>query len=163
MTIYMKIDGIDGNVTTKGYEKWIEVNELDWNVNRSIKSKPGVVADREATKPAISELRLKKQMDQTSPLIFTEACVGKAKPSVKIHLCQTGESISPYMEYTLNNVLFSNYSVKIDKDTEESHATLESISLNFDKVEMKYTPYSAAHEADSPVPAGYDLTTAAKV
>lgn len=162
MAIYMKIDGIDGNVTAKGYEKWIELETVSWGVGRSISAKPGVVADREVTKPSITEVTITKRMCQTSPHIFTEACVGKAKPAVKIHVCQTSDNISPYMEYILNNVLVSHYNVQVT-NTNGSAAPIEAISLNFDKVEMKYTPYDAAHKAGSPIPAGYDLTTAAKI
>ncbi len=47
----MRIDGIEGDVTTKGYEKWMEIEEIDWNLSRSIRSKPGMIADREALNP----------------------------------------------------------------------------------------------------------------
>ncbi len=165
MAIYMKIDGIDGHVTAKGYEKWIELDSFQFGVNRSIATKPGNVSDRESTKPTISEIVVTKAMDKTSPNIFTEACVGKAKPKVEIHFCQTGENVSPYMQYTLSNVLVSNYQAqRLQDNNVTANATpVETINLNFDKIEMKYTPYDEKHAADSPVPAGYDLNTAKKI
>ena len=36
MAIYMSWDGIDGAVSTKGFEKWIELNSFQWGVGRAI-------------------------------------------------------------------------------------------------------------------------------
>lgn len=161
MAIYMKIDGIDGNVSTKGYEKWIELDSVSHDITRSINTQPGKVADRETTRPMIGEILITKKMDQTAPHLFTEACVGKAQSKpVQIHFVQTGEDISPFMEYSLQNVLISQYSVNHDKMGKDP---VEAVKLNFDKIEVKYTPYDAAHKPQSPIPAGYDLATAKKV
>ena len=35
MAIYMKFGSIDGAVTTKGFEKWIELNSFQWGVGRA--------------------------------------------------------------------------------------------------------------------------------
>ena len=101
-------------------------------------------------------------MNKSSPNLFAEACVGKAK-SVTIHVCQTGtDAAKPYVEYMLNNVLLSNYQVALDKNTDHA-VPVETLNLNFDKIEMKYIPYDEQHNAGSPIPAGYDLTTGTKV
>ncbi len=34
MPIYLKYDGIDGDVTAEGHEKWIELNSFQWGVGR---------------------------------------------------------------------------------------------------------------------------------
>ena len=36
MPIFMHYDGIDGNVTAKGYEKWIEVQSFQFGSGRGI-------------------------------------------------------------------------------------------------------------------------------
>jgi type VI secretion system secreted protein Hcp len=36
----------------------------------------------------------------------------------------------------------------------------ESISMNFTKIEYKYTPFDDQHKAGTPVPVTYDLATA---
>lgn len=162
MAIYMKVDGIDGLVSAKGYEKWIELDSLNFGVQRNITTKPGNVSDRETSKPTIHEFTIGKVMDKTSPNLFSEACVGKAKSSVQIHVCQTGDTISPYMQYTLSNVLISNYQVSATNKADKA-APEESVTLNFDKIEMKYTPYDESHKASSPIPAGYDLSSGTKI
>ena len=158
MAIYLKIEGIDGKVTAQGHEKWIDISSLQWGVGRAISSAVGSAKDREASKPSISEVSVTKLMDQSSPLIFTEACVGKSK-KVDIHLCTTGtEKIDTYMEYALEDCMVSGYSVATGGDR-----PTESISLSFTKMIMKFIPYDDAGKAQSPIPAGYDMALGKKV
>lgn len=169
MTIYMKIDGIDGDISSQGFEKWINVISFDFEVKRKLNTQPGRIMDREGTRPSISEFSLTKKMDKTSPLLFSEACTGSAKPQVKLVVTTTNDKLTTYMEYTLSNVIISAYTVSenplITTDAEglvDSHYDYptETLSLNFDKIEMKYTPFDEKHKAQSPIPAGYDLKAA---
>ena len=158
MAIYLKIDGINGKVTAQGHEKWIDVGSVQWGVGRAISSSVGTAKDREASKPSISEVSVTKLMDESSPLIFTEACVGKAK-KVQIHLCTTGtEKLDTYMEYVLEDCMISGYSVSSGGDRPS-----ESISLSFTKMEMKFIPYDDAGKPGSPIPAGYDMALGKKI
>lgn len=162
MSIYMRVQGIEGNVTAKGHEKWIELNSLDFAASRNIQTRTGKTSDREATLPTVGEVVVSLDMNKASPNLFSEACVGKAK-TVKIDVCQTGtENAKPYLEYTLNNVLFSSYEVRINNN--DSHGAPEEVlTLNFDKIEMKYIPFDEKNNPQSPIPTGYDLTTGTKV
>jgi type VI secretion system secreted protein Hcp len=163
MAIYMKINGIDGHVTTQNYDKWIELDSIGFNVNRSLSTTTGNVSDRERTKPTLSEISVTKEIDQTSPHLFSAACgIGKGKQAIdkiEIHVCHTsGNGATPYAKYTLNNVLFSNYQIQGDKKC-ESVRPQESIALNYDKIEMEYTPHNEKHSSGSPTRAGFDLKT----
>jgi len=159
MPVYLQLDGVEGKVTTKGHEGWIDVDSLQWGVGRAISSAIGTSADREASKPSISEVTMSKQMDASSPQLFTEACVGKSKKAV-IHLCTTGtDQIDTYMEYELEDCMVSGYSVSTSGDARPG----ESLSLSFTKMTMKFTPYDKAGKPMSPIPAGYDMVTGTKV
>ncbi len=152
MAIYLKIDGIDGDVTAAGHENWVECDSMEWNVNRSLSTKPGQGKDRESTTPVVGEITLTTKMDKTSPLFFAESCVGQGK-TAKIHMVQTSSAgIETYMEYTLTNTLISGYNVMSNGDR-----PVEAISLNFTKVEMKYTSWNEQHQPEGSVPAGYDV------
>lgn len=157
MAIYLKIDGIKGNVEAAGHENWIDCSSMQWGVGRGISASVGTAKDREASQPSISEVVVTKLMDQASPYLFTEACVGKSKKA-EIHLVKTDAGkLESYMEYTLENVLISGYSVSSGGDR-----PTESISLSFTKVEMKYIPWKKDHTKDSPIPAGYDMASGKK-
>lgn len=157
----MKIDGIDGNVTAKGHEKWIELQDIQFGVGRGITSaKPGNQTNREASIPGFSSVTVTKVADETTPKIFTEACIGQSK-KIEVHLCKTGaDQLDSYLEYTFSDVLIAGYSIAADGSNSHPH---ERIELNFSKIEMKYIPFDDAHKAGSPVPAGYDLVEGKKV
>jgi type VI secretion system secreted protein Hcp len=157
MAIYMKFAGIDGQTTAKGHEKWIELNSLQFGVGRGISAPTGSSANREASAPSVSEIVVTKLTDATSPLFFQESVVGKGK-TVNVHFVRTSaDQLETYLELTLTNTLVSGYSVSSGGD-----APSESISLNFTKIEVKYTPYNADHSKGTPVPAAYDMATATK-
>lgn len=165
MAIYMKIKGINGNVTTKGYDKWIELESFDFNVQRKLNTQPGRISNREGSKPSISEIVVTKRLDRASSLIFGEATVGTAKPEVNIHFVTTGDTPQAYLEYTLHNVIVSGHSVThnrvfADDHSERENYPVENVDLNFDKIEMKVIPFDKNHKPESPIPAGYDLNEA---
>lgn len=158
MAIYMKFDGIEGNVTAKGHEKWIELESIQFGVGRSITFKTGNSSDREATAPQVGEVTVSKSMDPASPKLFAEGCYGKSK-KVEIHLCKTDQGqLQTYMEYVLENVLVSGYSLSSTGERPN-----ETLSLNFTKVEMKFVPWKDDHTKAAPITAGYDTALGQKV
>ena len=170
MSIYMQIQGIDGNVSAKGHQNWIELESAGFNTKRNLSTQPGNISNREGSRPIVSEVTITKRMDKTSPLLFNESVVGTAKPQVLIDLTTTGDSLTPYMQYTLSNVIVSGYTVNTDPATVDANGNVvkkdyptESVTLNFDKIEMKFTPFDQNHKPQSPIPSGYDLSQATAV
>ena len=146
------LDG-KGESKAKGHEKWIEVGSVQLGVGRAISSPTGTSSKREASAPSVSEVTLTKLMDSTSPLLFQEACIGKACKA-QVDLVETGsDQLNTYLEITLTNAMISGYSVSSGGDRPS-----ESISINFTKIEYKYTPFDDQHKAGTPVPVTYDLT-----
>jgi len=169
--IYMFIDGIDGNVTAKGHERWIQIESLQFLTQRQFNTTPGNTANREGARPAVGEFIISKVMDKTSPQLFSEAVVGTTKPEVIIDLTTVNDTLAPYMKYTLSNVMISRYSVEkgraaLNNEDQPNHSQsnheypMEIIQLNFDKIEMKFTPFDQNNKPQSPIPAGYDLSLA---
>lgn len=165
MAIYMQIQGIDGNVTTQGYQNWIELESFNFSVQRKLNTQPGRISNREGSKPSVSEVDVSKRLDKSSSLLFGEATVGTAKPTVNIHFVTTSSSPQPYLEYTLSNVIVSAHAINYEhvepsEDSGTETYPLENVSLNFDKIEMKVIPFDQNHKPQSPIPAGYDLNQA---
>ena len=159
MSAYLKYAAIKkGESIAKGHEGdkgWIEIGSLQLGVGRGISSPVGTSSKREASAPNISEVVVTKLQDSTSPLFFQEACVGKAVVA-NIDLVETGsDQLNTYLEITLTNTMVSGYSVSSGGDRPS-----ESITLNFTKIEYKYTPYDDQHKAGTPVTVTYDLATA---
>lgn len=154
MPIYLQIDGIQGDATHETHKQWMDIEAIHWDVSRNMNTSAGSTANREASEPTISEMVLTKVSDSSSTKLFSEACTGKTGKLATIHLVTTGSPGDTYIQYTLTNTLLANYSVDTSGDR-----PVETIRLNFTKMEVKYTPYDEMNNPKSPMIASYDLTT----
>lgn len=158
MSIYLKLGSIEGGVTEKGHEKWIEVTSMQFGTGRGIDMSVGSTTNRSATQPSISEITMNKMLDKSSNNLFYEAVIGKGVEA-KIHFTRSeGEKMETYLEYTLEAAMVSSYSVSSGGDVPS-----EAISLNYTKIEMRYLPTKTDGTLDGAVTAGYNLTTGEKI
>ncbi|MEM7497546.1 MAG: type VI secretion system tube protein Hcp [Pseudomonadota bacterium] len=154
MPIYMEIEGIMGDATHETHKNWMDIESLHWNVSRNMNTSAGSSANREASEPTVSEVVLTKVTDSSSTKLFAEACSGRTGKLTTIHLVTTGNPGETYVEYKLTNTLVANYSVDTTGDR-----PVETIRLNFTKMEVKYIPHDENHSPLSPMIASYDLAT----
>src|SRR5690554_4282993 len=138
MAIYMNYNDlkIKGNVTADGYKDWINVASLTFGIGRMISMEAGATANREASRPSISEVTIAKSMDAASAGLFKESLTGDEGTKVVIDLVQTGaKKLQKFASYELENCLVSSYSVSAS----DGSAPMESIALSFAKITMTYT------------------------
>lgn len=155
MPIYMQYGEVLGTVETKGYEKWTEINSLQWGVGRAIGSAMSSSADRESSLPTVSEITLSKEMDVASSKLLEDALAGKLNTEVKIAVCTTGKGeLKEFLRYTLTNTGLSGYSLTTSGDRPS-----ETLTLNFTKVEITYTSLNASLNGQ-PYSSTYDLAKA---
>lgn len=157
MAIYIEYEGIQGNVTADGFADHLLVSSLSFGVGRGISMEPGNMANREATRPSLSEITFTKNADNSSTSLFKESVTGAAGKLVKIKFVQTGaDKVITFMDYELQDCLVSGYSISAGGDSDP----VESISLSFSKIMVNYHDYDKANAGKSPQRVGYDLTTA---
>ena len=155
MAIYMNWDGVTGDVTTQGFEKWIELTSFQWGVGRGIGSAMSGQASRESSIPSVSEIVVTKRMDGSSPGLWTDSVAGQLNTTVKIAFTTTSQgATTQFLNYELTNTGLSGYSLSSGGDM-----PTESLSLNFTKVVWSFTGTDPSVQG-TPVTQGYDLTTA---
>ena len=155
MAIYVKYTSpnITGDVTTQGYAGQMEIQSFQWGIGRGVGSPTGASGNREASTPSVSEITLTKMLDQASGDLLKEAFSGAGKATAVIAMVRTdGGGGVTYLEYTLTNVMLSGYSISSGGDRPS-----ESISLNFTKIEAKFTPQKDDGTAGTPATVTYDL------
>ncbi|MEW9617650.1 type VI secretion system tube protein Hcp [Shinella sp. S4-D37] len=158
MAVYLKYEGIDGEATHEKHTKWIEVHSLQFGVGRGISTPTGATTNRESSQPSVSEVVITKMLDSSSTALFAESVTGTAGKKVEIHLVNTGDPGDTYVEYTLTDSLISGYSVSSGGDRPS-----ESISINFTKIEFKFTSFDAKNKTASPTVVGYNMATGKKI
>jgi len=135
MAIYMKVDGIDGQVTTDGHEKWIELHSVQYGNSRATHS-GAAGANREGSHPQISDISITKVFDVASPNLYRDSLAGAFDKKIKIHFTTTTkDKTETFLELELTDCGISSYSLSSGGDQ-----PLESLSLNFTKI--MYTPSS---------------------
>ena len=110
MPIYIKIEGIDGDVTQAKYKGWIDCESLQWGVGRAVMTPVGSTMNREASAPTLSELTFTKTMDRSTATILQETCSGEAGKKVTVEMMTTANPPKTYMKYELEDALLSGYS-----------------------------------------------------
>jgi len=162
MSIYCEFEGINGNVTAKGFEKQIAISSFNFTTERKVTMKAGTTANREIATPKFSEVVLTKGFDVSTVGLFKESVASSAGKKVFLHFVRTGSSgLEEYMTYELFDCLVSN--LKIYADGGFATDPREEISLSFSKLIMSYTHFDKSNSTSSPERNGYDLTTAKPV
>lgn len=157
MAIYIEYEGIQGNVTAEGFADHLKVLSLHFGVGRGISMEPGNMANREATRPSLSEITFTKLADNATTSLFKESVTGAAGKLVKIKFVQTGaDAVTEYMDYELEDCLVSGYSISADGESDP----IENITLSFAKIMVNYHDFDKANAGKSPQRVGYDLTVA---
>jgi type VI secretion system secreted protein Hcp len=158
MAIYMKFGSIDGPITTKGFEKWIELSSFQWGVGRGIGSAARSDTGRESSEPSISEITVTKLMDIASNKLFQDATGGDLSAEVTLKFtATTKDTVTTFLTYVLSNTGLSGYSLSSGGDNPS-----ESLSLNFTKIMITYSGLDPKTQA-KPDTVGYDLTKMSKV
>lgn len=159
MAIYMNFNDNSpaGNVTAEGYENWVEVDNFQFGIGRAITMEAGAMANREASRPSISEVTITKPMDAASGGLFKASVTGDSGVKVEIHVVQTGaKKVEKYATYTLDDAIISSYSISASS----GGAPQEAISISFAKVEADLTHADKTNKNTKNMRVGYDLTTA---
>ena len=133
--IFMKIDGIEGDVTVPGFEGAIELDSFQFSIAKDVSKIRGGSSDFVTS---ISDITITTTLSKASPAIFTEAVAGDAGISVTIDFVQnTQKGPFTFAKYLLTDTLISGYSVSASGGKEDSTPT-ETISLNFLKMEFSF-------------------------
>jgi type VI secretion system secreted protein Hcp len=153
MAIYMKIDGLKGNVTVPSYKDWMEVFSLDFKIKKNVAMITGAMTDRQTGLPRFSELEITKTIDGASTALFQKACNNDPIASVEIHVIATANDDNPCAKYIVNNVLIS------EGHTTVSHSgkPQEMWKLNYTQIQTTYIGRDSNNKTQSPLTTGYKL------
>ncbi len=139
MALYLKCEGIEGEATDDKHSKWIICDSASLSVFRSI---PGGAKDQQRTKgeTTLGDLTFVRQLDKSSPKMFEATALGKFHKEMKVEFTTTtGGKTDTYLCWTLENVIFTGYSVHGNSSGEPLPS--EQITINFTKITKTYTEF----------------------
>ncbi len=152
---FLQIDGIKGESTDDKHKEWIEVLSYNWGVSQTA-STAGVSGTSASAgqRADFQDLTIVKLMDKSSPPLMKACAKGEPIKEVKLELCRAVGDKQVYMEYKLEQVIISSVSTGGGGGGEAT----ESVTFNYGKIQLTYTPFDRDGKAMGKVPAGWDLT-----
>lgn len=152
---FLKIDGIDGESTRKGYEKQIPVLSFSWGGSNP--ATIGVKGGGGGGKGTLSGLNIMKKADGSSPKFFQKCMEGEHIKKATLTLLKAGgKEALDFIKCELETVYID--SVQYSGSEGGDDAPMESVSLVFGKVTYTYTPQKPDGTKGSPVVGLWDVT-----
>ena len=151
---YLYLEGIDGESTTVGHEKWIDVLSFSLGASNPASFPTGGGG---AGKVSFSDLSMVKEVDVSSVSLLKYVATGKhiAKATLDI-VSSASKGSQPYLRYDLVNALVTSYNISGGSGGNP----IESFSLNFEKIAFEYFTMNPDGSLGPPVKFGWDLGTA---
>lgn len=155
---FLKLDGVDGESTRKGYEKQMAVIAFSWGGSNP--STIGVTGGGGGGKGELSSLSITKKSDAASPLLFQKCMEGEHFKKGALTLLKAGgkESVD-FVKYELENIFIDSVSYSGSEGGDDQPT--EAISLSFGKMTYTFTPQKPDGTKGSPVVGQWDVTTVA--
>ncbi len=155
--IFMKIEGIEGEVTENGHEGWIEVDSFQFSASRAI-SETASGGRGTISVTSFSDIAITTALSKASPAIFTQAVLGDKGISVMIDFTKTtAGKADTFAKYLFTNTLISSYGISAVSGADS--APSETISLNFVKIDFSFIPFNADGTAGASIDATFDRST----
>ena len=136
--MFLKIGTIEGEAKDPDHRDWIDLSSVSHGLTQ-----PSTVrsAGGGAEAPLVQDLSIAKELDKSSPKLAEACCHGAIIPDATIEFVRTsadGTAPERYFEIKMHDVLVSSYQTG---GSSGDVVPVDSISLNFGKIEMVYTPY----------------------
>lgn len=154
MAIYMKIDGITGSVTAKGYEGCIDVQSYQLLKQAGVSQQSGIDENRSLGPIAQGSLVLHKSLDASSIALLQHFYKRQSMPQVIFYHLTSGKPLQCYMQNTFSNVLIC----KVDESNDADWSS-EEIGFHYTACEKRFTPHSATGSAQAPITTSFDSTS----
>ncbi|WEK53566.1 MAG: type VI secretion system tube protein Hcp [Candidatus Cohnella colombiensis] len=145
--VYLKLDGILGDSTAVGYEKWIVLSNVQFDLTNTSRAVTG--GGGGSGKATIDNFTVTKFFDSSSIALFQSASSGANIKSAKIVFVNQGERSVPFLTITLNSINVSEYNF---------NNVYETINLKFNSIQFSYSPTDSRGQRGNTNSGGWDFS-----
>ena len=143
-SMWVKIDGCEGEATDEGHQKEIDIQSYSFGVAHPVSFQGGGLGGGEAS---VHDVSVMKMVDKASPVLWKFCMNHKVMPEVLITQRKRGEKPIDYIKIKLKNAVISSVS---DAGQADSAGT-ESVTFAFEAFENEYVPQKADGNPDGSV------------
>ena len=164
--VFLKLEGIDGESTTKGHEKEIEVVSYDQSIDSTVPSGGGGGGGGGAGKATFSGVRIRKLLDTASIPIALSCASGLHIASARFAFRRAPLD---FYVVTLEDVVVTHTGQCATTGTQSplafetlaksptGAALLEEVTLHFGKIRWEYRPIGSKRTELPPIGGGWDV------
>ena len=135
LNAFMKIGLAEGESKQTGYEKWIELQSWDWEVEAETSwTKGGGAA---VGKPAPGKMNWEHVFDRSSNTILSFICTGKSFPDVTLEMCKSTGNIDKreaFFTVKMNEVFIT----KVNQAATEEGNVTQKVEMVFKHINIVY-------------------------
>lgn len=150
--IFIKIGDLKGDSIDDGHKDEIEV--LGFNIGATQNGTMHTATGGGAGKVSVQDLSVTKWVDKSSPNLFLACCNGKNMKEAVLTVRKAGEKPLEYLKLTMKDVIVSSISTAGHGSEER---LTETVTLNFGKLKVGYTPQKPDGSGDAEVEGGWDV------
>jgi len=146
--VYLRLDGIQGDSITKGYEKWIPITGIQFDATNERGTLTSSAAS--AGKASLDSFTIQKNVDSASVPLFLNLMTGKviAKGQIVFTTKSKDTSVQQPLIIDLENVIVTDYSFSDG---------YEGITLKATGLKLTYTPQTNSGAKGTPITGGWDF------
>ena len=148
---FLKIDGIPGESLDAKHKDEIEVLSWSWGETQQASASPGGGAG--TGKVAMTDLHVSANLSRASPQLLLACASGQHIKSAVLTGRKAGKAQAEFLSFSLSDVLVSGYQTS----GSAVEAPLDSISLNFSKIEVSYKQSKADGSLAKAIRVGWDV------
>ena len=154
---YLKIEGIDKGESPddkfKGSDGWMQIES--WSFGESQGGTMQFGGGGGAGKVSMQDFHFTMKVNTASPKLFLACATGEHFKKATVHSRKAGKTQQVFYTVVFSDCLVSSFQTSGSGSSDV--IPMESISLNFSKIEIEYKEQNAQGQAGAPVKVGYDL------
>ena len=155
-SMFIKIDGIDGESEDDDHGGWIDI--LSWSYGMSQAATTHIGGGGSAAQASVQDVSFVKWVDKSTPALMHTSLTGKHVSKAELQCTKAsgsdkGGSLA-YIVMIMEDIVIS--SVSTGGSSGEAQMT-ESVTLNFAKVSYKYTVQTADGGSDATPTVEWDV------
>lgn len=148
MAIYIKFDGIDGEVDENKHEKWTELSSFTVGAHKPGNGKTG--SQRVAGTTEFHDISISKNVDKTSPKLLEALAKGKSFDKVEVHYVTTTDTGPNIItKYELKHVYITGFEQSANRDSDRRPG--ENMTLNYEEFKVEQFPVKPDGKLDAAV------------
>ena len=148
---FLKIDGIDGESTDAKHKDEVEVLSWSWGESAPV-GQPGGGAG--SGKVQVQDLSFNARISKASPALLLACASGKHLKSAVLTARTAGKEQQEFLSFSLSDLLVSSYQTG---GSEGLEVLMDSVSLNFAKIQVEYKQLKPDGTLGGSVKAGWDV------